>query len=140
MINFSGNRRIFLARAPVDMRKGTITLANIVEHGLGMDPYAGDIYVFLGKHSNRVKILVWDRSGFWLASKRLERGTFAVPSDTVAPNRPGTVPLSSAEIHLLLEGVCVHRATYHQHYHRPSGPPTPPLAPGRDHLSAGAAP
>jgi transposase len=74
MLNFNGNRRIFLARAPIDMRKGAGTLATIVEHSLGMDPYAGDIFVFLGKHSNRVRILVWDRSGFWLASKRLCAG------------------------------------------------------------------
>jgi len=76
MLNFNGNRRIFLARSPIDMRKGAGTLATIVEHSLGMDPYAGDIFVFLGKHANRVRVLVWDRSGFWLASKRL--WTFAL--------------------------------------------------------------
>ena len=104
MLNFNGNRRIFLARSPIDMRKGVGTLATIVEHSLGMDPYAGDIFVFLGKHANRVRVLVWDRSGFWLASKRLERGTFAVPPDTVAPDRSGTATLSAAEIQMLLAG------------------------------------
>jgi len=121
MLNFNGNRRIFLARSPIDMRKGVGTLATIVEHSLGMDPYAGDIFVFLGKHANRVRVLVWDRSGFWLASKRLERGTFAIPVDAVGPDKPGAAPLSTAEIHLLLEGINVHHATYHAHYHRPPG-------------------
>jgi transposase len=130
MLNFNGNRRIFLARAPIDMRKGAGTLATIVEHGLGMDPYAGDIFVFLGKHSNRVRILVWDCSGFWLASKRLERGTFAVPPDTVGPDRSGTATMSAAEIQMLLEGINVHRATYHQHYHRPPPRPTAPPVEG----------
>jgi transposase len=62
MLNFNGNRRIFLARSPIDMRKGAGTLATIVEHSLGMDPYVGDIYVFLGKHSNRVKVLIYHPS------------------------------------------------------------------------------
>jgi len=119
MLNFSGNRRIFLARAPIDMRKGAGTLATIVEHDLGMDAYVGDVFIFIGRHNNRVKILAWDQSGFWLCSKRLERGTFAIPADTVGPTRSGTAPLSPAEVHLLLEGISVHRATYHAHYRRP---------------------
>lgn len=102
------------------MRKGAGTLTALVEHGLGMDPYQGDIFIFVGKHRNRVKVLVWDHSGFWLCAKRLERGTFAIPSGAVGPDMPGTVPLSSAEVHLLLEGIQVHHATYHAHYQRPS--------------------
>jgi transposase len=120
MLNFSGNRRIFLARTPIDMRKGAGSLTTLVEHALGMDPYQGDIFLFVGRHRNRVKILVWDFSGFWVCSKRLERGTFAIPADTVSPERSGAAPLSAAEVHLLLEGINVHHATYHTHYHRPT--------------------
>ena len=83
MLNFASNRRIFLARAPIDMRKGAGTLTALVEHGLEMDPYQGDIFLFVGRNRNRVKVLVWDHSGFWLCAKRLERGTFAIPADTV---------------------------------------------------------
>ncbi len=121
MLNFASGHRIFLARTPVDMRKGVGSLTAIIEHHLDMDPYHGDIFVFVGKHRNRVKCVVWDRSGFWLASKRLERGTFAIPADAVGPDKPGAAPLSTAEIHLLLEGINVHHATYHAHYHRPPG-------------------
>ncbi len=71
MLNFASNRRIFLARTPIDMRKGAGTLTALVEHHLGMDPYQGDIYLFLGRHRNRIKVLVWDHSGFWLCSKYL---------------------------------------------------------------------
>jgi transposase len=125
MLNFSGNRRIFLARSPIDMRKGAGSLASIVEYGLSMDPYAGDIFLFVGRAKNRVKLLVWENSGFWICAKRLERGNFAIPPNAMAPDRPGTLPLSPAEIHLLLEGINVHHATYHAHYHRP---PLPPMA------------
>jgi transposase len=106
------------------MRKGAGTLTALVEHGLGMDPYAGDIFLFVGKHSNRVKCLFWDHSGFWICSKRLERGTFAIPAEMVGPEKSGAAPLSTAEIHLLLEGINVHHATNHAHYHRPVTSPT----------------
>jgi transposase len=120
VLNFASNRRIFLARAPIDMRKGAGTLTALVEHGLEMDPYQGDIFLFVGRNRNRVKVLVWDHSGFWLCAKRLERGTFAIPADTVGADKPGAAPLSIAEVHLLLEGINVHHATYHEHYHRPA--------------------
>jgi transposase len=120
VLNFASNRRIFLARAPIDMRKGAGTLTALVEHGLEMDPYQGDIFLFVGRNRNRVKVLVWDHSGFWLCAKRLERGTFAIPADTVGADKPGAAPLSTAEVHLLLEGINVHHATYHEHYHRPA--------------------
>jgi transposase len=92
-----------------------------------MDPYHGDIFVFVGKHRNRVKCVVWDRSGFWLASKRLERGTFAVPKGAAIIDGSGVMPLSPAQIQMLLEGIEVHRATYHGHYHRPVGAIPPPV-------------
>ena len=71
MLNFSGNRRIFLARSPIDMRKGAGSLASLVEYGLNMDPYAGDIFLFIGKAKNRVKLITWDTSGFWLCSNQM---------------------------------------------------------------------
>ncbi len=72
MLTFGDTRRIFLARQSIDMRKGCASLAAVVENALGHDPYVGDIFVFVGKHKNRVKLIAWDRSGFWLCAKRLE--------------------------------------------------------------------
>lgn len=118
MLTFGDTRRIFLARQATDMRKGCASLAAVVEHALGHDPYVGDIFVFVGKHKNRVKLLTWDRSGFWLCAKRLEQGTFAVPKGAVLADGAGVLPLSPAQIQLVLEGIEVHRATYHAHYHR----------------------
>ena len=132
MLTFGDTRRIFLARQVTDMRKGCASLAAVVENALGQDPYAGDIFVFVGKHKNRVKLIAWDRSGFWLCAKRLEQGTFAVPKGAAVESGVGTLPLSPAQIQLLLEGIDVHHATYHAHYHRPVTPssshPLVPLA------------
>ena len=73
MLTFEIGRRIFIARAVTDMRKSFNTLSALVEHQLGHDPYAGDVFVFIGRHRNRPKVLVWDASGFWLWARRLEQ-------------------------------------------------------------------
>ena len=129
MLTLSDQRRIFLARESVDMRKGIPGLSALVEHAFQADPYAGDVFVFVGRNRQRVKVLVWERSGFWLCVKRLEQGSFAVPKGTLTGTSV-TLRLSQAELQLLLEGIDVHRATYHGHYHRDTPAPTPIAAPG----------
>lgn len=119
MLNVLEGRRIWLARAVVDMRKSFDSLATLVTNQLGRDPYAGDVFLFVGKTCSRVKLLVWDVSGFWVCAKRLEKGTFALPHPLLKSDARGLVTLSPAEMHMLLEGISVHRATYHRHYHRP---------------------
>lgn len=121
MLTFETGRRIFVARAATDMRKSFNTLAAMVEHQLGHDPFTGDVFVFVGKARNRLKVLVWDASGFWLCARRLESGTFAVPAPLMEAGAKTTVQVSPAEMGMLLEGIQVHRATYHRHYHRPVG-------------------
>jgi transposase len=67
---------------------------------LRRDPFSGHLFVFFNRRQNRVKILVWERGGFWLLYKRLERGTFA------AVERE---ELTGRELFLLLEGIEVVR-------------------------------
>ena len=57
MLTFGDTRRIFLARQAIDMRKRYASLTAVVEHALGHDPYVGDIFVTVGKHKNRVKVI-----------------------------------------------------------------------------------
>lgn len=126
MLTFSPTQRIFLARAVVDMRKSFDSLTSLVRNQLGKDPFTGDVFLFVGKSRDRVKVLVWDASGFWVCAKRLEKGTFALPKPALAHDAESSLPLSVAEVHLLLEGIEVHAATYKRHYHRPESPPTAP--------------
>ncbi len=119
MLSFETGRRIFIARAVTDMRKSFNTLAALVEHQLGHDPFAGDVFVFIGRRRNRMKVLVWDASGFWLCARRLERGTFAIPAPLLEAGSKSAIQVSPAEMAMVLEGINVHAATYHRHYHRP---------------------
>ena len=105
MISF-GNRRIFIANDPVDMRKSFDTLSMYAECVLNKDPLQGDAFVFIGKRYNRLKVLIWEDSGFWLLSKRLSQGTFKFRCDE---NNNYTF-LSPAQWHMLLEGIIIKKS------------------------------
>jgi transposase len=72
--------RIWIATAPVDMRRSFDALAEHVRTVLAADPLSGHLFVFRNRTSQRVKILWWDADGYCLHYKRLERGTFQFPA------------------------------------------------------------
>jgi transposase len=96
--------RILLAARPVDFRKGLDGLAALVQQALQTDPFAGEVFVFRPRRTDRVKILVYDGTGLVLYSKRLEAGRFCWP-----PPADGVVRLSAAQLATLLEGLPWHR-------------------------------
>ena len=100
MFGVSKGHRYFMYAKPADMRKGFDGLKALVEAELGHDPLSGHLFVFRSRRGDRLKILAWDRSGFWVLYKRLEQGTFAWPADTDA----APVEMRSADLLLLLAG------------------------------------
>ncbi len=91
---------IFVATAPVDLRKAFDGLAALVRQSLGHDPLNGCVYVFGNKRKDRIKILFWEPGGYWLCLRRLEQGTFRWPrSDAVCAR------YSREELSLLLGGI-----------------------------------
>lgn len=84
------------------MRKSFDGLSGIVRNGLQKDPLTGDIFIFFNKRRNQVKLLLWERDGFSLYYKRLERGTYELPSLT-SPS--ASVELRSDELMLILQGI-----------------------------------
>lgn len=103
----TGVRRIFLARAVTDMRRSFDTLAGMVSSQLGQDPLSGDAFVFVGRKRTTLKVLLWSEGGFWLCSRRLARGTFALPSPAEARDATGAIALDAAQWALLLAGITV---------------------------------
>ncbi len=77
MLSFPPTVRVFVCREPVDMRKSFNGLSGCVEQLLHSDPLSGHLYVFFNRRASMVKILVWNRAGFCIYAKRLERGRFA---------------------------------------------------------------
>ena len=101
-------RRVILAQHRVDFRKGPDGLLGEA-YRLAADPYSGDCVVFLKRDYTQLRALMGDRVGLYLVTRRFEGGRLSVVS-TFA-NRPSGVPISTAELSLLLEGArfTVHR-------------------------------
>lgn len=119
MLGLPPSVRVFVATQPVDGRKGVDSLVAIVRCALLADPLSGHLYVFFSRRSNRVRIVYWDRNGFALWSKRLEKGRFhASWSDD---GQLGAQAMEAAELALLLEGIDLRGAR-----RRPRWVPTPP--------------
>jgi transposase len=94
--------RIYLCTSPTDMRKGFDTLAAMVREHLGHDPLSGHLFLFVGRDRDRIKIFYWDTDGFALWYKRLEEGTFRLPS---AKEKGASMELKASELAMLLEGI-----------------------------------
>jgi transposase len=94
--------KIYLATGRTDMRKGFDSLAALVRDHLGHDPLSGCLFLFIGGGRDRIKILYWDNDGYALWYKRLEEGTFRLPSLATAQ---ASVQLKASELAMLLEGI-----------------------------------
>jgi len=91
--------RILAYRHPVDMRKSFDGLGGLVKNALEEDPLSGTWYVFSNRRRTYVKAVYWDRTGFCLFAKRLERGRFMLPGST------DVFELSEQAFRLLLDGI-----------------------------------
>lgn len=92
--------RILVTSRLIDFCAGMNSLAALVKETLSTDWYAGDVFVFRAKRTDRLKILVWDGSGLVLLYKRLERARFTWP-----PVQDGVLTLSAAQLNLLFSGL-----------------------------------
>ena len=100
MLTLPQRVRIFLAAGSTDLRKSFDTLAQLSRDVLKEDPLSGHLFVFCNRRRNRLKILLWENSGFWLLCKRLEQGRFYWPDSTEQK-----IELSAAQLSLLLAGI-----------------------------------
>jgi transposase len=104
--------RIFVSLDPVDMRKSFDGLAAIVEHQLGLDPLAGHLVLFTNRRRNLLKILFFDRTGFTIIFKRLEQGTFQLPSGETQAE------VDVGQLAMILEGIDLRTAVRRKRYSR----------------------
>jgi transposase len=93
------------------MRFGIYSLAGLVRNEMGFDPSGGDVFVFLGKRLNQIRLLQWDRDGFAMYVKKLEQGTFEWPKGE-------DISITSQQLTLLLQGVMLDSVRLRKRYQR----------------------
>ena len=96
--------KVLIANEPVDFRKTFDGLCGVVREALGEDPLSPALFVFRNRRADQIRILWWDRNGFALWMKRLERGTFRFPMGDGSKR-----VISSTELATLIEGAIVVR-------------------------------
>ena len=115
MMHLPASVRVYLCLSPCDMRRSFDGLHALVRDHLQLDPFAGHLYLFASKRRDRLKILYWDRDGFAIWAKRLEAGTYALPSAECAAVQ---IEITAAELGALLSGIDFTTARRRKRYGR----------------------
>jgi transposase len=105
--------RVYLHRAPVDMRKQMDGLSILAKEVIQQDPMSGSMFVFINARRNKLKILVWERNGFIVWYKRLEQQRFHWPRGSAE----SVLTLTGEQLHWLLDGYDVWRMKGHEVLH-----------------------
>lgn len=123
MITLPPAVKIHVCIAPTDMRKSFDGLCGLAEHVLKQDPLSGHLFVFRNRARDRLKVMWWDHDGLAIWYKRLERGTFQLPTDLTAANGSRmSAEISASELSLLLGGVELSSVKRRRRYQRPAQP------------------
>lgn len=109
MLSLPSTVRIYVAAEPVDLRRGFDGLAAATRQIIVGDPLSGHLFVFLNRRANRMKILLWEPSGYLLIYKRLEVGTFRLPRAPLVGRRH--IEIEGSELALMMEGIDLRGAT-----------------------------
>lgn len=117
MLSLPSRVAIYLYSEPVDMRKSIDGLSALVKARLGYDVYSGNLFTFVSRRRDRLKILGWDHGGFVVYYKRLERGRFRLPAA-----RAGrlSITIDSGALSMLLEGIDFSRVRRPKLWHPPA--------------------
>jgi transposase len=108
--------RIYVASEATDLRRGFDGLSALTRSVIGADPMSGHLFVFINRRKDRIKILAWDRTGYVLLYKRLEKGTFRIP--IVPKTGERHVEMDSGELTLMLEGFDLSNARRQKRWYR----------------------
>jgi transposase len=116
MILLPASVRVYLCLSPCDMRKSFDSLHALARDHLELDAYAGHLVVFASRRRDRVKVMYWDRDGFAIWAKRLEKGTYAIPVAESADERRREI--TAQELGAILSGIDLQQAVRRKRYQR----------------------
>ncbi len=102
MLSIGPAYRYYLYVSPADMRKNFDGLSGIIRNEFPQHPIHGDVFIFISRRRNQIKLLHWQGDGFAIWYKRLEKGTYERP---LIEHEQSLVKLSSKQLLLILEGI-----------------------------------
>jgi transposase len=100
VLTLSPSRRLYVCLEPADMRKSVDGLAAVARGQAGNEVLEGHLFLFRNRRGDRLKVLFWDRNGFCILYKRLERGRFSFP-----PAGSGRIVIDETTFQFLLGGL-----------------------------------
>jgi transposase len=118
MLSFSLQTKIFMAVEPIDMRRSFDSLAAWVDQQLSRKVLDGDVFLFLSKRRDRLKVLWWDGDGYSLFYKRLEVGTFEMPRHADSDKE---LTIDATTLSLLLRGIETNSIRMRKRFQREAG-------------------
>ncbi len=111
MLRMTPQSQVYLALGPTDLRNNIDGLALMVQDKFKLDPFSNSMFVFCNRKRDKIKILLWDKNGFWLYYRRLEEGTFNWPRKEEF-NR--TLGVTQQQLSWLLDGLSLDEPTAHK--------------------------
>ena len=119
MFALNAENTFHLYNHPTDMRKSFDALSGLVRNNLGSNPTGGEVFIFINKRRDKIKLLHWQGSGYLLYYKRLEKGTFEIPRyDTSV----GSITLSYAQMVMIMDGLSIKNLHNRVRYTLPKSP------------------
>ena len=106
MLALTTSHRYLLYRKVTDFRKGFDGLCGLVQNELNREPTSGEVFIFINRMRDRIKLLHWQQGGFVLYYKRLEKGTISLPSIKADLS---SCQVSYADLVLMIEGISVEK-------------------------------
>lgn len=116
MFSLPPSIRIFVYSRPTDMRRSFRGLTALVRNQLAQDPFSGHLFLFRSRRGDYLKLLWWDRDGFGIFAKRLEKGTFRFPTIQFVDGVCQPIEFDRSQLLLLLEGIDLTRIRRQKRY------------------------
>ena len=111
MLSTGPRGKVYLAAGVTDLRNNIDGLSLMVEKKFRLDVFSDCLFVFCNRRRDKLKILYWDRNGFWLYYRRLEEGVFQWPE---GEGERGSMEITARQFNWLLDGLTIHEAKAHR--------------------------
>jgi transposase len=119
LLHLTDHRCYHLYRKETDMRKGFDSLCGIVVSELGKQVMNGDVFIFINKPRTHIKLLVWEHDGFTIVYRRLEKGTFELPSFNLDQD---SLVITPDQLNCIIKGIKLSSVKYRKRYQHKSPP------------------